>query len=273
MRSRLLQYLRPLAKEGVALAFSGGVDSTVVLAALAELQRECGFPLLVVTMSHELISSADIATAREIACSLGVEMCEMPLSVLHLDDVRTNSRARCYACKSHFFSHLRHLAAARCIPHLLDGTNADDLGATRPGLRVLSEQKVCSPLAELGITKAQVRELAAEYALPNAQRPSAPCLATRFNYGTPLSPGLLKQVEEGERALRVLLPAGNLRLRSDTPGGARLEVDAEAMPRVLQLAPDILASLRQLGFRHISLDLAGFRSGSFDSPQTTTTIQ
>lgn len=273
MRSRLLQYLRPLAKEGVALAFSGGVDSTVVLAALAELRRERGFPLLVVTMDHELISSADMETAREMACSLGVEICGMPLPVLHLDDVRTNSRTRCYACKSHFFSHLRRLAAARGIPHLLDGTNADDLGTTRPGLRALAEHKVRSPLAELGITKAQVRELAAGYGLPNAQRPSAPCLATRFSYGTPLSPGLLKQVEEGERSLRAMMPAGNLRLRSDAPGAARLEVDAETMPRVLQLAPHILASLRLLGFRHISLDLAGFRSGSFDSPQTTTTIQ
>lgn len=103
-------------------------------------------------------------------------------------------------------------------------------------------------------------------------RPASPCLATRFNYGTPLTPELLKQVEEGEKALRALLPAGNLRLRSDAPGTARLEVDAETMPRVLQLAPDILASLRRLGFRHISLDLAGFRSGSFDSPQTTSSI-
>lgn len=272
MRSLLLRHLRPLAEEGVALAFSGGVDSTVVLAALAELRQERGFPLLVVTMSHELIAPADVETARKTACSLGVELCEMPLSVLHLDAVRTNSRARCYACKGHFFSHLRRLADSRGIPHLLDGTNADDLGVTRPGLRALAEQGVRSPLAELGITKAQVRELAVDYSLPNAQRPSAPCLATRFNYGTLLSPELLKQVEEGERALRALLPAGNLRLRSDAPGSSRLEVDAEAMPRVLQLAPDILASLHRLGFRHISLDLAGFRSGSFDSPQTTTSI-
>lgn len=272
MRSRLLRHLRPLAEEGVALAFSGGVDSTVVLAALAELRQERGFPLLVATMSHELIAPADVDAARETAGSLGVEMCELPLSVLHLDAVRTNSQARCYACKGFFFSHLRRLADSRGIPHLLDGTNADDLGATRPGLRALAEQGVRSPLAELGITKAQVRELAADYGLPNAQRPSAPCLATRFNYGTPLTPGLLKQVEEGERALRVLLPAGNLRLRSDAPGSARLEVDAEDMFRVLQLAPDILASLRPLGFRHISLDLAGFRSGSFDSPRTTTSI-
>lgn len=267
MRTRLTEHLRPLAMEGVALAFSGGVDSTVVLAALAELRREREFPLLAVTMTHELISPADAAEARDLARALGVEMAEMSLSVLPLEEVRTNSRTRCYACKHHFLSRMRDMAEERGIPHLLDGTNADDMKVTRPGLRALAEMGVRSPLAELGITKAQVRELAAAYGLPNAQRPSTPCLATRFDYGTPLTPELMARVDRGETALRTLLPAGDLRLRADAAGtSARLEVGTAGMARVLELAPEILAALRLLGFQHISLDLAGFRSGSFDKP-------
>lgn len=264
MRQRLLRHLRPMAGEGVTLAFSGGVDSTLLLAALCEIRREKSFPLSVCNMCHELIPREDSFLAADLASRFGVELLTLTLPALEAEELRCNAPSRCYACKSLFFARLRAVSQQRGLRHMVDGTNADDLGTYRPGLRALAEQGVRSPLAECGISKAQVRQLALEYNLPNARRPSTPCLATRFDYGTLLSSELLQRVEEGERALRVFLPHGNLRLRVSAGVDARLEVDAAAMPRVLQQSDEIVSTLHSLGFRHISLDLAGFRSGSFD---------
>ena len=152
----------------------------------------------------------------------------------------------------------------------MDGTNGDDLHVYRPGRRALRELGVVSPLAELGFTKAEIRQLAAERGLKCAKKPAMPCLATRFAYGTELTPERIRQVAQGEELLRKLLPADtDLRLRVQDRI-ARIEVSPDELETVLRNRTGISAGLKKLGFEFITLDLEGFRSGCYDQQKEQT---
>ena len=266
MKQRLRESLIRHAAGGVALAFSGGVDSTLLLHALLRLRAEGLVPdLLAYYFQSKLQPAADAAEVAQIASAM-----EAPLEVISIDpladlpNLRSNPVDRCYHCKRLLFSKLIERARARGLHCIMDGTNADDLKVYRPGLQALRELGVVSPLAEAGMSKADVRLLAAEWGLSCAAKPSSPCLATRFEYGSELTEEGLRRVEHGEDTLRRLFPDAALRLRVHGDL-ARVELPKSELNRAVDLADSISSALHALGFTYITLDLEGMRSGSMDA--------
>lgn len=265
----LKRNLRLLAPHGIALAFSGGVDSTFLLSVLKELHDETPFPLLALTMHTVFQSDDETEAAKRQTAEFGVEAEVFTCDPLALPEVRSNPPDRCYWCKRKIFRTFLDVCRARRIAHLLDGTNADDGHAYRPGRRALKELGVLSPLGSLGFTKQEIRELSAERGLPTATKPSMPCLATRFEYGAELTPERIAQVGRGEAFLRTLLPeTADLRLRVQGKN-ARIEVPAAAFELMLKNRAAIAETLHGLGFEFVTLDLEGYRSGCYDKNLTT----
>lgn len=264
MLDRLEDCLRALTDGGVALAFSGGADSALLLAALSRLHERKPFALLALTMQSALQPARDVSQAAQFAQAFGVPHKILTFDPLTLEAVRFNRADRCYHCKRSVFSLFRKEADGAGLKHLLDGTNADDLTVYRPGRKALQEAGVISPLARLGLTKADVRALSEKLGLPSAQKPSSPCLATRFPYDTPLNAGTVRRAGLAEQAVRDMFPdIRDVRLR--VHGAlARLEVSARDVPAVAAKAQSVAALLKRSGFEFVTLDLEGFRSGCFD---------
>ena len=264
---RLRDAIRPMLEGGIALAYSGGVDSTLLLAVCAELARENGGRVVALTAHTPMHSGAEIARARELAQSFGVPLEVFPINPLELEAVRLNHPDRCYHCKRALFQRFTNYADAHALRTVVEGSHADDEKAYRPGRRAIRELPVRSPLAELGFTKADVRAVSAALHLPTADAPAKPCLATRFDYGTELTDALLRRVQEGEDFLHTALPCAadvRLRVHGDL---ARIELPPAQFPAAVERADTITAELKKLGFRFVTLDLQGFRSGSFDTPR------
>ena len=261
----LKQFLRSRADQGIALAFSGGVDSSFLLALLKELHDESPFPVAAFFMMTAFQQRSELEQARKTAGENGFGLAVFHCDPLTLPEIRFNPPDRCYHCKRHLFGQFLDAAHTRGLETLIDGTNADDLQVYRPGRKALRELGVISPLAELGFSKAEIRRLAAERGLACAKRPSMPCLATRFEYGTELTPELLDRTGKGEEFIRELLPhETDIRLR--VHGSlARIEVSPAALPLILDRRAEINAALKQLGFNFLTLDLEGFRSGCYDT--------
>ncbi len=262
---RLKEYLQNLCPGGIALAFSGGTDSALLLAVLAGIHREKEFPLVALTMQTILQDPAEIEDAAALARSFNVTHRIFGFNPFDLEQVRNNRPDRCYHCKKAIFSHFEEYARTNGLTYLLDGTNADDLQVYRPGRKALRELGIISPLAELGITKAQIREMSAALNLKTADKPASPCLATRFEYNTRLSEEMINRVAAGEKLIRQAFPGiNNIRLRVHD-SLARIEVPVETIPQIAGERNKIIPALKDLGFAYISLDLEGFRSGSFDT--------
>ena len=263
----LKTFLRRSAEHGAALAFSGGVDSSFLLAVLKELHDGSPFPLAALTMRTVFQAEEELSEIRRIAADTGVELQVFHCDPLALPEVRDNPPDRCYWCKRHIFTEFLKFCRENGLGTLFDGTNADDLKVYRPGLRALRELGVVSPLAELGFTKAEIRQLARERGLSCASKPSQPCLATRFEYGTRLRPELLESVQRGESLIRDLLPPGTdvrLRVHLQSVPAARIEVSPDAMEILFRHRKELAEALHQLGFQFVTLDLEGFRSGCYD---------
>lgn len=260
----LLAWAERVLPAGVVVAFSGGVDSAVLLAALARARGECTAPLWAVTFVSPLHRPQEVVEAEAQARQLGVPFRKLAVDPLADAALVQNPPERCYLCKRRLFEHLRDFACVAGCAWVVDGTHRDDFGTWRPGLRALRELGIASPLAELKLGKGDVRAVAAAWGLSVAQRPSAPCLATRFPYGTRLTREGLVRVAAGEEAVAALLPGVaplRLRVHDDL---ARIEVPLADFLRVLSVREALVQRLREVGFRHVTLDLAGFRSGSFD---------
>ncbi len=266
----LQQYLRTLAPDGIALAFSGGVDSSFLLALLKELHQENPFPLFALTMQTVFQSDEEIRETRELSRESGVSAQLFSCDPLSLPEIRNNPPDRCYWCKRFIFKQFSAFCREHNIRNLLDGTNADDLHVYRPGRWALAELGVISPLAEFGFTKAEIRKCAADRGLRCHAKPSMPCLATRFEYGVELTPERIAQAGKGEALLRKYVPeTADVRLRVHGKM-ARIEVSPEALAGVLEKRKQIAAELHLLGFEFVTLDLEGYRSGCFDQGKTFT---
>ena len=260
----LKQWLRPYAADGIALAYSGGVDSSLLLAVLCAMRREKPFPLLAVSMRSCFQPEAEAEAVRAGAAALGAELELFSFDPLSLPAVKNNPPDRCYHCKYAIFSRFREAAATHGLAHLVDGTHAGDLNVYRPGRRALAELGVVSPLAQLGFDKPAIRAMARALGLACAGKPAAPCLATRFDYGTELTPAKIELAARGEELLRQYFPAtADLRLRIHGDLG-RIEIPPEMLETALKHREEIAEKLKALGLRFVTLDLEGFRSGSFD---------
>ena len=262
MKKCLEARMEQLAKEDICLAFSGGVDSSLLLKTAADAAAHTGRNVYAVTFDSRLHPSCDLEIARRVAGELGGIHEVITVDELEQEAIKNNPVNRCYLCKRHLFSKLAELAQARGIRYILDGTNEDDMHVYRPGIRALKELGIISPLAELHITKEAVKGMASEYGISVASRPSTPCMATRLPYNTRIDYDVLDRIAQGEAYLRDVLP-GNVRLRLHG-GIARLEVDNEAFARLLDRRADVVRQLKGLGFTYVALDLEGFRSGSMD---------
>ncbi|MGI6403609.1 MAG: ATP-dependent sacrificial sulfur transferase LarE [Oscillospiraceae bacterium] len=254
--NQLLQYFKNLSG-GVCIAFSGGVDSAVVLAAALK----AGCKVHAVTLHSPLHSPADPDGARTLAQELGATHAVLTIEEIPAP-IRDNPVNRCYLCKKELFSSLWDYTRRQGLAHLLDGTNADDHKVYRPGLRALKELGVKSPLAELGYSKEKVRALAGEFGLAVAQKPAAPCLATRFPYGTRLSEEAMAKADRIEGFLR---EQGHKVVRARIHGDTvRVEVPADDFAKLLQVREELINLCHQQGFVYVTMDLEGFRSGSMD---------
>lgn len=225
-REMLQARMRELVSEDICLAFSGGVDSSLLLKVAADAAAETGKKVYAVTFDSRLHPSCDLRIARQVAGELGGIHQVMEVDELEQEEIRMNPVNRCYLCKRHLFMTLKKLAGEKGVRRILDGTNEDDMHVYRPGIRALKELGIISPLAELHITKEAVKGMASEYGISVASRPSTPCMATRLPYNTRIDYDVLDRIAQGEAYLRDVLP-GNVRLRLHG-GIARLEVDNEA---------------------------------------------
>ena len=261
-REMLQARMRELVSEDICLAFSGGVDSSLLLKVAADAAAETGKKVYAVTFDSRLHPSCDLRIARQVAGELGGIHQVMEVDELEQEEIRMNPVNRCYLCKRHLFMTLKKLAGEKGVRRILDGTNEDDMHVYRPGIRALKELGIISPLAELHITKEAVKGMASEYGISVASRPSTPCMATRLPYNTRIDYDVLDRIAQGEAYLRDVLP-GNVRLRLHG-GIARLVVDNEAFARLLDMRADVVRQLKGLGFTYVALDLEGFRSGSMD---------
>jgi len=246
---------------GAVVAFSGGVDSSVVAAFAVEMLEERA---LACTIVSGLLPDEEIREAEAIAAGLGIRHRLVPLDVLALPAFVVNPPDRCYHCKARVLATLRGIADAEGLEAILHGENADDGAVYRPGARAAEEAGAIAPLARAGITKAEVRALARKLGLPNADRPSAPCLATRIPYGEPVTVERMRRIGAAEAVLRGA-GFGVVRVR-DHGAIARIEVPLADLPRLLApgLRERVSAEVRAAGYAHVTIDLDGYRSGSFD---------
>jgi uncharacterized protein len=246
----------------VIIAFSGGIDSTLV-AYLGKLA--VGDNAIGVTADSPSLSSAELEHAKSLAKQIGIN--HVIIKTEELDDPRYSSNPvnRCYFCKKELSVKLKRLAAELHVSVIVDGTNADDLLGHRPGGAALVEEGVRRPLAEVCMTKAEVRELSKLLRLPNFDKPSVPCLSSRVQYGQRINPERLKRIEKSESLIRSLTGVRELRVR-DHGNLARIEV-APGERRCFfdeELLDEVARSLREFGFTYVCFDLMGYKSGSMN---------
>lgn len=260
--SYLQKLMEQYTQENVVVAFSGGVDSSLLLKTACINAVKNGTKVFAVTMHTTLHTMNEIESSKETAGEVGTEHLIISVDELKEAGIENNPVERCYLCKKYLFQKMKDKAESLGVKIILDGTNEDDLHMFRPGLRALKELEIKSPLAESDFSKTDVRKLAEEYGLSVSKKPSTPCLATRFPYGSRLSYEEMKKVEKGEDFLKNLgLYNVRLRIHNDI---ARIEVDKEDIVKIVVYKEAIISYLKELGYRYITLDLEGFRSGSMD---------
>lgn len=259
---QLQSLMADYAKEDVCVAFSGGVDSSLLLVLACEAAKKTGKKVYAITMDTVLHPKADVAVARQVLAGTIAEHHVITLNELTIPEIQNNPVNRCYLCKKALYRSMLAFAQKKGISTILEGTNEDDLHVYRPGIQAIRELGIKSPLAQCKITKAEVRKLAEQYGILVADRPSAPCLATRLPYGAKIDLELLKRIETAEEYIKNLgVKNVRIRVHGDI---LRLETDVDAMEVILKKRKEVIACLKEVGCPYITLDLEGFRSGSMD---------
>ena len=244
----------------VAIAFSGGVDSTFLLKAAHD---ELGEKVLAVSAVSILSPKRETEAAAAFCKEDGIRLVTIQIDPLKIHGFKNNPENRCYICKKEIFSKIRSLALENGIYTVCDGSNADDTGDYRPGMQALTELGIKSPLLECGFTKSEIRELSKEIGLPSWNKPSAACLASRFVYGEEITAKKLQMVENAEDFLSEL-GFWQKRVRIHGDNLARIEVMPEDFEKILNQKEKINNYFRSLGFKYVTLDIQGFRSGSMN---------
>jgi uncharacterized protein len=243
----------------VLVACSGGVDS-ILLAAVAA--KVLGPNAVAATAVSPSLPGSELEDARANARAVGIRHIELPTREIDNPAYASNTPERCFHCKDTSYHAFTSLAARVGIKVVVDGTNADDHGDFRPGRRAARQHGVRSPLAETGMTKREIREWARELGLAVWDKPSAACLSSRIPYGTPVTVERLTRIDRAETALKAL---GFRQCRVRDHGAvARIEVDADALPGLLEIRERVATVIKETGFAYVALDLDGFRSGSMN---------
>ncbi len=252
--------------ERALVAFSGGVDSSFLLRVAVE---ELGDGAVALTTRSPTAPEDDEAIALAVAEALGVRHLVIDANELEIPGYAENPTNRCYLCKGSLYDICRAEAAKLGIAHIVDGVNVDDLGDYRPGLRAAEEHGVRHALADAGLTKAEIRALSRQLGLPTADKPSSPCLSSRFPYGTAITLEGLRKVAAAEQVLhRLGFP--ECRVRNHDPV-ARIEVPPAQLQRLTEppVRVALVRELKALGFLYVTVDLQGFRSGSLNETLAT----
>lgn len=260
-RDRLLQQLRSYGS--CAVAFSAGVDSTVLAKAA---QLALGDQAVAVTASSPSLATGELEQARQLARQIGIRHVVIETRELERPGYAANDFDRCYHCKTELYQQLDELAGRLGVRVVASGANADDLHDHRPGLRATRERQVACPLADCGLDKAEVRELAVQWQLPVWDKPATPCLSSRIAYGEPVTEARLHMIDRAELWLRQQgIPI--VRVRYHQGDVARIEVEPAQMERLCraELRAQLVSHFESLGFKFIALDLQGFRSGSLNT--------
>jgi uncharacterized protein len=245
--------------DSAIVAFSAGVDSTFVAAVAADV---LGDRALAVTGVSPSIPASEVAEAKVLAASIGIRHMLLDTSEMDRPGYVENSPQRCYHCKTELYSLLEDMAARDGFAFVLDGCNVDDLGDHRPGRVAAAEHRVRSPLIEAGLSKAEIRELSRERGLPTWDKPAMACLSSRIPYGTPVTVEALDQIGAAEAFLRQLgMRQLRVRHHSDV---ARIEVEPQDIEAVVANRDRIVTRFKNLGYNYVTLDLAGFRTGSMN---------
>ena len=248
--------------KSVVVAFSGGVDSTLVLAVAHRVLGDNR--VLAVTARSESLAARELLGAKQVAANIGVEHLILKTDEMSSPKYRENPVNRCYHCKSELYSKLAAIAGQRNFSHIVNGINRDDLGDHRPGIVAAKEFGVLSPLSQAGFGKSDVRELSRQLGLTTAEKPAMPCLSSRVPYGQPITPEKLMMIERAEDHL---LSLGFTQLRVRHHGEtASIELLKEELPEILKgnVIESVRRQFQQIGFKDVTLDSEGFRSGKLN---------
>jgi pyridinium-3,5-biscarboxylic acid mononucleotide sulfurtransferase len=260
-REKLLGLIRGYGT--CAVAFSGGVDSAVVAKAA---QLALGERAVAVTGTSASLAAGELDEARQMARLIGIRHEVIETDEFSNPDYLRNAPDRCYHCKTELYAEIEGMAERLGVDVILNGANVDDLDDYRPGMKAAGEHRVASPLAECGLDKAAVRALARHWELPVWDKPATPCLSSRIAYGEEVTPERLAMIDQAERFLREQ-GLGTLRVRYHKGDVARLEVPLDELARFStgKMREAVVERLKQLGFKYVTLDLEGFRSGSLNA--------